>query len=270
MQQGLVASVELRTDGTLLGRVKNGRGQSYRQRIVLTHRSVEGECSCPAGYNCKHVAAAVMAWSKRDKGRPELAAAVQGWLTRVKDSARAVAAAEPRPQDYPKSVKDRLLYVLVPDDPAVRIEVFKGHLNAAGTGLTRSVRQFDALHALRSTEPPQFIRPVDLELLGSLAQARLWNTHLNYGLPEMFRIRGQDATALIRRLCDTGRFLHDSSAKMPLAWSERCPEARLAWRIAADGNQRLGFEDDTGQPLGLRGLEGATFWLDPAQGHIGV
>ena len=270
VQQGLVSSVELETDGTLRGLVKNGRGQSYRQRIVLAHRLIDGKCSCPVGHNCKHVAAAVMAWSRRAGGRTGLPAPLQGWVTRLKDSAGTVAPPGMRPRDYPDSVKDRLLYVLVPNDLAVRIEMFKGRLNAAGTGFNRSVRRYDALHVLRSTEPAQFIRPVDLELLAALAQGQLWDTHYSFGLPGMFRIRGQDATALIRRLCDTGRFLHDSSAKMPLAWSERCPEARLAWRMAADGSQRLGFEEDTGQPLELRGLEGATFWLDPAQGQIGV
>lgn len=270
VQQGFVTSIELLADGTLKGRVSNGRGQSYQQQIAFARNFVEGECSCPVGYNCKHVAAAVMAWSERGKGRPELAAPVQGWLTRVKDSARAAPAVEPRPQDYPTSVKDRLLYVLVPDESAFRIEIFKGRINAAGTGLTRSVRRYDALHALRSTEAAQFIRPVDLELLAALAQTRLWNTHLSYGLPEMLRARGQDATALIRRLCDTGRFLRDNSAEAPLAWSDRCPVARLAWVMATDGSQRLGFADEMGRPLGLRGLEGATFWLDPAQGKIGA
>jgi hypothetical protein len=52
-----------------------------------------------------------MAWSERAGSMPKLASPVQGWLTRVKDSARAVAAPESRPQDYAETVKDRLLYV---------------------------------------------------------------------------------------------------------------------------------------------------------------
>ena len=47
VQQGLVSSVELETDGTLRGLVKNGRGQSYRQRIVLAHRLITANVPAP-------------------------------------------------------------------------------------------------------------------------------------------------------------------------------------------------------------------------------
>jgi hypothetical protein len=48
------------------------------------------------------------------------------------------------------------MYVLVPNDPAVRFEIFKGRINAAGTGLTRLVRRYDALHALRKASAGGF------------------------------------------------------------------------------------------------------------------
>jgi uncharacterized Zn finger protein len=111
VRKGLVTSVELLANGTLKGRVSNGRGQSYQQPIAFARSSVDGGCSCPVGQNCKHVAATVMAWSERAGSMPKLGSPVQGWLTRVKDSARAVAAPESRPQDYAETVKDRLLYV---------------------------------------------------------------------------------------------------------------------------------------------------------------
>lgn len=63
--------------------------------------------------------------------------------------------------------------------------------------------------------------------------------------------------------------MHDNSSDAQLRWSDERPDACLGWRMAADGSQRLGFEDGTGAPLEIRALEGATIWLDPARGHPG-
>lgn len=268
--RGFVVSVERLLDGAIKGRVSNGRGKSYQQRITSGRRLVDGICSCPVGHNCKHVAAVLMTVSAQQQDRPTLAAPVQGWLSRVRESTVANQhRAEARPDDYPDNVKDRLLYVLTPHDAKLKIDIYKGRINAAGTALNKSIRRYDAAHALRSAAPAKFIRPVDLELLSALAQSRLWETHHSYGLPELFRPRGNDAIDLIRRLCDTGRFLSDNAPDARLTWSDMRPAPRLGWRMAADGTQRLEFEDDTGQPLTLRGLEGAALWIDTGQGRIG-
>ena len=65
-------------------------------------------------------------------GRPGLAAPVQGWLRRVRDSVPPTHQAEARPEGYPDNVKDRLLYVLTPHGAQVRIDICKGRINAAG------------------------------------------------------------------------------------------------------------------------------------------
>ncbi|WP_299821471.1 DEAD/DEAH box helicase [uncultured Jannaschia sp.] len=269
-QRGHVVSVEPLEDGALRGRVSNGRGDSYQQRITLSPSLVNGICSCPVGHNCKHVVAALVIWAERQNERQGLAAPVQSWLARVKDCKPTTQQPEPRPEDYPTNAKDRLLYVLTPHGPQVKIDIFKGRINAAGTGLNKSIRRYDALHALRSTAPAKFIRPVDLELLSALAQARLWEASYSYGLPDLLRPKGADALALIRRLCDTGRFLHDNTPDAHLAWSDARPTPRLGWHMSAEGSQRLGFVDEAGRPLDLRGMEGAGLWLDAEQGRIGA
>ena len=80
----------------------------------------------------------------------------------------------------------------------------------------------------------------------------------------------EDAIALIRRLCETGRFLHDTAPGAELSWFEDRPAPRLTWRMGADGRQRLSFADGAGQPLHLRSLDGATLWVDTTQGRIGA
>jgi superfamily II DNA or RNA helicase len=269
--RGLVVSVEQLLDGAIKGRVSNGRGKAYQQRIVLHGELVEGACSCPIAHNCKHVAAVLMSSSaQQDERLGGLAGPVQGWLSRVIESAASVEPPKQRPDHYPDNVKDRLLYVLMPYGTELRVDIYKGRINAAGTALNKAIRRYDAVHAVRSTAPAKFIRPVDLELLSALAQARLWDASYSYGLPDLLRPKGEQAIALIRRLCDTGRFLHHNAADAHLTWCETRHEARLGWRMAADGSQKLGFEDATGTALQLRGLDDATLWIDTETGRIGA
>lgn len=271
--RGLVRSVAVGADGVVEGRVSNGRGQTYRQSIVLEDRWISGECTCPVGFNCKHVAAALLAWREMAPApRPGLAAPVQDWLSRVKQSAARAGreVAEARPEDYPVGVKDRLLYVLAPYLGRLRIEPHKGRMNAAGTGLNKSIRRYDAGHALRSAGPAKFLRPVDLELLAALAQARLWEASSYHSLPDLLRPREADTLALLRRVAGTGRMMHDAEPGAVLAWSKDRPVPRLAWRTVPNGSQRLGFEDGEGRGLRLMALEGAAIWVDAKAGQIGA
>ena len=268
-RRGNVVSVEALQGAVLRARVSNGRGQSYQQRITLGNGRVEGVCSCPVGYNCKHVVAALVSWAANEGRRPGLAAPVQGWLSRVRECVPTSQVSQDRSETYPNNVKERLLYLLVPSGTQVKIDIYKGRINTAGTGLNKSIRRYDALRALQSAAPANFLRPVDLELLTTLAQARLWDVSYGYGLPFPLQPKASEAIALMRRLCDTGRFLHDTAPEAHLTWSDECPEARLGWQVAMDGSQRLVFEAEAGKPLQLRGILGSTIWIDTERGQIG-
>lgn len=271
MLDGLVVSVKAPREDVIEGRVSNGRGTSYTQQITLKRGLVDGRCTRPVGDNCKHVAAVLMVLAAQQQSSPSgLAGPLQGWLRRVKERAASTQHLQHRPDDYPYVIKGRLLYVLKPNSPGLRVEIYKGQVNAAGTGLNKTIRRYDATYAMRSAVPDPFIRPVDLELLSALALSGLWDVGYGYSLTEHLRPKGTQAIALIRRLCDTGRFLHDAIPETRLTWSDTERDAQLGWRIAADGSQQLGFEDATGAPLNLRDLNGATLWIDPETRQVGA
>jgi superfamily II DNA or RNA helicase len=272
-RRGYVLSVEEMEDGSLTGEVRNGGGDHYRQKIRFVRGAVRGNCSCPVALNCKHIAAVLVVWSGREGRQAKLTGPVLGWLTRVRRRTEAVPPAPPPPplpEDYPDKVQERLLYVVTPQGPQMKIDIFKGRMNAAGTALNKGIRHYDAYRALHNEAPAKFIRPVDLELMSGLGQARLWQTHVVQGLPEALRPRGENAVALLRRLCTTGRFLHGEAPDALLTWSEARPDIRLAWRLTGGGGQTLGFEGASGQPLDLRNLDGATLWIDRENGLIGT
>jgi len=270
-RRGLVVSLEESRGGALVAQVANGRGTTYRQQINIGNEWLAGRCSCPIGHNCKHVAAVVMAWATRQPESSRLPSQVEGWLRRVKKTAALAAPpSEGRPDDYPDHVKDRLLYVLAPHGLQLKIETFKGRISTAGSGLKTSIRRYDAAHALHSGAAALFIRPVDIELVPALALAGLSDAGYVYRLPAPLRPKGEGAIALIQRLCETGRFLHASMPNAELSWSDDRPAPRLAWRMAADGRQRLEFADAAGRPLHLRSVEGASLWIDAERGLIGA
>lgn len=275
---GHVLSVEPQGDGRLRARVSNGRGQTYQQRIGLDQRGrglVDGVCTCPVGYNCKHVAAVLMIWldgaqppSQQPEAPHGLSGSAARWLDRVAQP-RGTPVDEARPEDYPESVKERLLYVLDAQAASVKIDVHKGRINAAGTALNKSMGRYDGLHLVRGSAPAKFVRPVDLELLAALAQAGLWEAHTAYGLSTLLRPRGEAAVALIRRLSETGRFLSEARPDAHLGWSEETPTPELTWRTGDGGRQRLVAADGAGRILALHALDGATIWCDANRGLIG-
>ena len=42
--------------------VRGGSALPFRQQITAEREYIDGECDCPVGYNCKHVAAALFGW----------------------------------------------------------------------------------------------------------------------------------------------------------------------------------------------------------------
>jgi superfamily II DNA or RNA helicase len=166
-------------------------------------------------------------------------------------------------------VKDRLLYVLDVSGSSLKINTFKGRINTAGTAFNASIRRYDATLVLRTGSPAKFIRPIDLELLFALAQARLWETHYGYGLPEIFRPKAEAMIQILQTLCSTGRFLYIDQPDALLVWSEEEPEPALGWVVWEDGRQGLAFQNARGASLQLFALGEASLWIDHTTGKIG-
>jgi uncharacterized Zn finger protein len=59
-----IMAVEASSDGSeIVGRVRGSYGETYKQKIRASLKSglsVNGQCSCPVGHNCKHVAALML------------------------------------------------------------------------------------------------------------------------------------------------------------------------------------------------------------------
>ena len=63
-------------DNSLLANCRCSGGQTYQQRITLhpygRKWSVTGHCTCPVGFNCKHVAAALLTLEAQQRAGSDL------------------------------------------------------------------------------------------------------------------------------------------------------------------------------------------------------
>jgi hypothetical protein len=117
-RQGRVSNIAYAPDGgSVTARTRGSASRPYGQRITLKRRADDGldftgQCSCPVGYNCKHVAAVLIGADPARLGEADpdvprrLPDHYTGWLKELE------RAAAPESEEYPASVADRLFYVV--------------------------------------------------------------------------------------------------------------------------------------------------------------
>ncbi|WQO48771.1 hypothetical protein U8C42_28845 (plasmid) [Sinorhizobium medicae] len=190
-RQGRVIAFELGDDGDITSQVRGSSPKPYRQRIFIdTNRkgrvAVEGNCSCPVAFSCKHVAASLLhgligvaepasfptltapgpmgnsvAPGTQVQTPLSLSSPVADWLNRLRQAdAKSLRGAENLPQ--------RLIYVLSPERtstamPRLRLEIRSGRVLKDGTmSPTSSAYSLDNWH---SRSEAKFLRDADRKIL---------------------------------------------------------------------------------------------------------
>ncbi|MGQ7847503.1 DEAD/DEAH box helicase [Granulosicoccus sp. 3-233] len=93
---GAVQELEWLAEGSVLaGTVQGSQSEPYHARITIAPHRFDGECSCPARYNCKHVAATLLSWIEKQTATPtpddQALRAVNRWLQKLVDQGRKTA-----------------------------------------------------------------------------------------------------------------------------------------------------------------------------------
>jgi superfamily II DNA or RNA helicase len=300
-RQGRVTEVVVEENGRrITARVQGNETRPYRQTIAIEEKTpgrivVSGECTCPVGFNCKHVAAAIVAardvggrtgsvnraadWGQSSRraiepppgvkrisapaSQPQaglLSASLVGWL----DSLGAAELADS--EDYPAEVHHRLVYLLDSHasgdrHPVLVVRVFKVRLRKDGTFGDDS-QPFDLRKM--SANPPKFVRPSDL------ANAkRMLMLSSEYSSKPSFLLADAAGADLLPFLLATGR-TRWRSLDGPVMSSGPSLDGRLDWSLGEDARQRpvivLAGENHDGL-ITLRATP--PVWVDPASGQIG-
>jgi superfamily II DNA or RNA helicase len=263
-REGRVAALAVENGGTLIkARVRGSGPKPYTQTIELAddgpHLQISGLCSCPVGFDCKHVAAALFAALARGSGganrtgwlpqlplprppqppqapvRELLAPDISAWID---DLARLGQT-----EDYPPAIRQRLLYLIDLGQRAIGAP----YLVVRPTSLkllkddtfSDQTSAFD-LQSKWQRNGPKFLRPSDLDILGRL-RSMSYAVAVHPGVA----LVGEDGAATLEAMIGTGRARWRSPAGPPVTLGPP-RAARLAWRLTDDGSYLPNFELENG------------------------
>jgi superfamily II DNA or RNA helicase len=281
-------------DNHISAEVKGSARRPYRLAIDV-HRnksgklSIAGECSCPVGFNCKHVAAALLEMRRAANAqRPHAVAEAHGAramgyqmsaAARAPDAAAIAEPAEPPPpvlapllaawlrdlaqaaeadsDAYPASVSKRVFYVLNQVTargarrPLLNVSLAVTDIRRDGS-LNPRFSTPSALQLLNGDPLPQYIRPIDHTLLNRLAALEFEDGFVDNG-------------DTLRAILGTGRArLGGFPGVVALEGAARA--ASLEWQMEADGAQQPSLTVAGG---GAPVLVPAPWYLDANSGEVG-
>ncbi len=274
MRNGRVKAIGIEpTRGTIRATVQGSGGSKYKLAINVAERggnaTVAGECSCPVGYNCKHVAAVLFAQkqlgsvpvaappvktqppAQRQPPQPQgpaLPPELAAWLS-------GLAGSEEESEAYPSAVAKRLFYMLGASVergvPLLDVELAVGDVRNDGTINPRSTSP-DAFRLIQTDPPPKYLRPSDRAILRRMSGDMI------------DRHKGHDEAAL-RDILATGRARIGAFPGRPAQLAEARGGA-LEWRLDERGNQTPSLQvTGGGKPF----LLDRPWYLDAATGQVG-
>ena len=278
-ERGMVRSVEFGSPGRIHGEVSGSRQKPYA--VVAKYEPgsegrflpVEGHCSCPVGYNCKHTVAVLLAARHLspdgdDSGSGAVRGGVSGvvrrWLDRWPEAAAGkeddrpggpAAAAGP-----PALGREHLFYVIHSDAMRhVHIAPYRAYLRKDGT-IGTNFREYrertpSRTHKYLSAEDAAILGCLDFYAGGGYPRRHDW--------PD-----GEELIGLIRGIVETGRARAGDIRGAALSWADprRC---ELGWSVGEAGEQHIVARDGAGSPLTLLAFP-TPFFVDPESGEMGV
>jgi len=270
-RQGKVLSWRANTDGRKLqGKVAGSRRTPYQVFIHVwprrTGTDIEGECTCPVGFDCKHVAAVLFAALAAEPDTVEATAdqppPVDGWLQQLNRAvAPEPAIVVPAKESYPPTVKRRLLYILdvrhTANGPALYLELLSAYLLKNGSFGNATAYNPASIHGSR---PAAHILPSDQAILRAIDQrgrslAAPWN-----------RLTG-DVSNLLRSMLATGRCRWQDK-NGPVLHEGNARQAEPAWSAPdSQGHQRPTLE--LGSPGTVVLPVSPPWYVDPENGECG-
>jgi superfamily II DNA or RNA helicase len=232
--QQRVKALEVSEDLThIRAKVRGSAASDYRVEIQLEFgpdrlTDLDGECSCPMAFNCKHVAATLLealngtavpqvARAPAQKAPEPLPYEVREWIEAFGKALRS--------DDYPADASHRLLYCLQASYQGVQVPVLAVSLRSvrmlkggvlAGNFAQPSIRDFSSARA------PKYYLNADVEIMTQLSALARGNYYREPLQP----------AELLQRIVATGRAFWISHDRPPLRWGDK-RAGQIEWRPAS-------------------------------------
>ncbi|MGR9014782.1 MAG: DEAD/DEAH box helicase [Gammaproteobacteria bacterium] len=258
-EQNRVINLSVKSEGALfvqLNAVTNGSHKTpYRQNIRIVWRpdfsaaEIDGDCTCPVGFNCKHVAAACMMYQNSTLSlSAQNTASCLDWLNSLHQKS---------PQQRDAS-RDFIAYILKPSNTKHEFAIDFLITKEKKTGGLNKGRKTTLNNIRYSYSYVSYIRPEDQEIAKLL-------TALNVSARGELLIADAAGYLAMSKLLDTGRLFWQDTERAPLTKSAT-RDLKFAWQKIDNGDYQLLVEID---PQALLLLTDPPQYLDNALGTIG-
>ncbi len=266
-----VSDLHWRGNDTLVAKVQGTRSRPYDVWVMFNDAGddmwIENECTCPVGFECKHVAALLIAGlahlsQQTVTGvRPELV----GWL----DDFRAKRLAAPTGGKRAIARASHVLAYVIADgyQGSAQIMLYKARVASDGSIRSFEGAWYNVENAL--VKPPKFVTEQDLPILRGLWLER---SRRLYG--GQFGVQGATGAALLEKLIATGRTFASSGANAQHAGqlcllrggAER--RGQFTWQTLPDTRMRPALQTEPAATMLMTATE-PCWYLDVQTGEAG-
>lgn len=230
-KKGYVKSVVVEGENNgiieLRSSVKGSGNQLYTQTICIDqssrHIDIEGDCSCPVNYNCKHVAAACIEYATDGVSISHADAECIAWIDEFNNAGDKTTT--------PIANTEFLIYLLSPSQQTGKLEVefrVSRYLQNGELGKTRNTNLNNISNSQSSAA---FIQAVDREIC-SLIEA---NNQLHWRGVLLY---GDLGFLTLSKMLPTGRCYWLDMNRAPLQLKP-ARDLKLKWQADEDGNANL-------------------------------
>ncbi|MDI1229785.1 MAG: SNF2-related protein [Methylobacter sp.] len=254
-----VINLTVKSEGALFvqlnAAVKGSHKDPYRQNIRIVWRpdysaaEIEGDCTCPVGFNCKHVAAACLMYqnSMLSLSTPDTSNCL-AWLNSLQQKTP--------PQRDP--FLDFTAYILKPDNAKHELTLDFLITKAKKTGGLSKGRKTTLNNIYYGYSYVSYLQPEDHEIAKLL-------TALNASLKGAPLIEGATGYLALSKLLKTGRLFLQDLERAPLT-KGTARNLKFDWQTANNGDYQLAVEI---APPAILLLTDPPQYLDAALGMIG-
>jgi len=260
-EKGMVINLTVASEGALFvqlnAAVKGSQKDPYRQNIRIVWRpdysaaEIEGDCTCPIGYNCKHVAAVCLTYQNAKQGlsAPNTKSSCLDWLDSLHEQAPGQHDAH---QDF-------IAYILKPGNAKHEFTIEFLITKAKKTGGLNKGRRTTLNNLRYSYSYLNYVQPEDQEIAKLL-------TALNPAFKDEPLIAGATGYLALSKLLKTGRLFWQDTEQAPLTKGTH-RDLKFNWRTADNGSYQLAVEID---PPAILLLTDPPQYLDDVLGAIGA
>lgn len=221
----------------LRAEVTGSRAFSYVQEIAIDvagryGASIGGDCSCPVGFNCKHVAAACLYYKSYGTNVNIDADKNMDWLNRLME---AGDTAEKAPSS--SSDDEFIAYVLHPLEQSNALTVVPVYTKRKKKGGYTKGKKIQRSSWGMYLNNPSRLNSSDEKMMSFLAAA---NRQPQYNEPQ-YQLIGEIGTLCITHLVETGRCFWEETRNLPLRRGHARP-LKISWLEDGRQNKRLDIQ----------------------------